>query len=309
MLAVIFGVFLGGIISRNVFAESEFGLPDPGLTPESPIYFLDLWSENARLFFTRSDSSRAERYQERLLERLSEADALAGKGISATQRALELYRENMPFFYAAAERLGDMYVLAEALGMATDHLDALDHISERTDFEKKRFITAAKIFVIDQQLQSLHSFAQRKPADAFRMFGDALGRRMARIREVAIDDQNNKEAFSEYAAYLSEADRILRDWDNVEVEGLSPSAFLAQAVQGHEETLLGPVRERIAPVLENDLLFAVNGVRKLSGKEHFLALPSNTAAGGAFPAPQNSSAVPAAASTSTPPIPPPPSQF
>ena len=271
---VVLVAFFAGLIGKIVSAESAFGLPDPGLTPESPIYFLDLWDEQARLFFARSDSSRVKRYRARVLERLSEAEALAGRGISATQRALELYRADMPFFYATAERLDDDLILADALGMASDHLDVLDHISERTDFEKKRFITTTKIFVIEQQLQSLHSLAKRDPTGAFRIFGDALRRRMARIREVAIDNQNNHEVFNEYAAYMAEADRMLRDWSTAFIDGLSPTAFLSETVQGHEETLLGPVRERIAPALENELLLAVNNVRKLSGKDHLLMLPT-----------------------------------
>ena len=265
-------LILGGF-ANTVFGQSSFDLPDPGLTPESPIYFLDLWDEQARLFFARSDSSRVKQYRAHVLERLSEAEALAGRGISATQRALELYRAELPFFYAAAERLDDVSTLETALRMASDHLDVLDRVSERTDFEKKRFVPATKIFLIEQQLQTLHVLAKRDSAKALQVFGEALQRRMTRIRDVAIDDQNNQEALEEYAAYMSETDRILRDWDTSEFDGLSVAVFLGQAILGHEETLLGPVREHVAPTLESELLLAVNSVRKLLGKEHFLSLP------------------------------------
>jgi len=272
-LCAVLAVFFSGMFSSSVFAESAFGLPEPGLTPESPFYFLDLWDEDARLFFTRSDSSRVKRYQAHILERLSEAEALAGRGISATQRALELYREDVPFFYAVAERLDDDYILSGALRMASDHLRVLDHISERTDFEKKRFVSSTKIFLIEQQTQSLHLLAKRDQSAALRIFGDALERRMARIREVAIDDENNQEALREYTAYMSEADRIIREWNTGDGGELSPADFLADVVREHEETLLGPVRERLAFVLESELLSAVNSVRNLSGKEHLLSLP------------------------------------
>lgn len=273
LTVMILGIFFTGILSRSVFAESAFGLPDPGLTPESPFYFLDLWDEDARLFFTYSDSSRVKRYEARIRERLSEAETLAGRGISATQRALELYREDIPFFYAAVERLSDDAIFAGALRMASDHLDTLDYISERTNVEKKRFILTAKLFIIEQQLQSLHVFAKHDIGEALDIYGDALRRRMARIREVAIDDQNNEEAFHEYAAYVSEAERVVRDWGVVKDHGISPAVFLAEIVGDHEETLLGPVRERIPFVLENELLSVVNSVRKLSRKEHVLSLP------------------------------------
>jgi len=273
-MLVVFAVvlILGGFVNA-VFGQSSFDLPDPGLTPESPIYFLDIWDEQARLFFARSDSSRVKQYRAHVLERLSEAEALAGRGISATQRALELYRAELPFFYAAAERLDDVSTLETALRMASDHLDVLDSVSERTDFEKKRFVPATKIFLIEQQLQTLHVLAKRDSAKALQVFGEALQRRMTRIRDVAIDDQNNQEALEEYAAYMSETDRILRDWDTSEFDGLSVAVFLGQAILGHEETLLGPVREHVAPTLESELLLVVNSVRKLLGKEHFLSLP------------------------------------
>ena len=257
----------------TVFSASEFSLPDPGLTPESPIYFLDIWDENARLFFSRSDTSRLRRYKARVLERLSEAETLAGRGISATQRALELYRADMPFFYAVAERLDNALTLADGLRMASYHLDVLDHISERTDFEKKRFVTTTKIFVIEQQLQSFHMLAKQESAEALQIFGDALQRRMARIREVSIDDENNQEALKEYAAYMSETEKIMREWAMADVEGSSPAAFLKQAVAGHEETLLGPVHDRLPVTLKEELLLVVNGVRKLSEKDLLLQLP------------------------------------
>lgn len=274
--AVFVAVLILGGFASAVFGQSSFGLPDPGLTPESPIYFLDLWDEQARLFFARSDSSRVKRYRAHVLERLSEAEALAGRGISATQRALELYRAELPFFYAATERLDDVPTLETALRMASDHLDVLDHVSERTDFEKKRFIPTTKIFLIEQQLQTLHVLAKRDSAKALRVFGEALQRRMTRIRDVAIDDENNQEALDEYAAYMSETNRILRDWNATEVDGLPVATFLRQAVSGHEEILLGPVRKRIALSLESELLLVINTVRKLSGKEHFLSLPPIT---------------------------------
>lgn len=279
-------LFISFFISKPAFAES-FNLPDPGLTPESPLYFLDLWDEQARLFFTRSDSGRFHKIESNLQERLAETEALAGRGISANQKSLGLYVSGLPFFYAAAERFGDTLILAGALRVATDHLDILDTISERTDFEKKRFIPATKKFIIDQQLQTLQVFAKRDPLEALRIFTDALQRRMARIREVAIDDENNEEALDEYAAYMSEADMILRKWDiGEDTDGLTIEVYLSRAVRGHEETLLGPVRDRLPPMLEGELLFAVNSVRKLSGKELLRTLPPRADAATPITAPQ-----------------------
>gem|GEM_PF-5619646 len=251
----------------------QFILPDPGLTPESPVYFLDIWEERLRLFFTRSDRKRLERYTANVSERLAEADKLAGRGISATQKALDQYRADMPFLYAAALRLGDKAPLSDALTLASDHMQALDHISERTDADKKRFILFTKIFLINQQLQTLSSFAKRYPDEALMIFADALGRRMNRVREVAIDHENNEEALEEYSAYLSETQKILHEWRADSNDGVSPALYLEGAVRGHEETLLGGVYERLTPVMDEKLLLAVNQVRALSGRALLKNLP------------------------------------
>ena len=274
MTLIVVSAVLSSMFSNSVFAESQFGLPDPGLTPESPFYFLDTWDEEVRLFFSHSDSARLKRYRASAAERLSEAEKLAGRGISATQIALERYRDVVPRIYATSERIGDALLHAEVLRMAAEHLDILDYISERTDPEKKQFILATKLFLINQHLESLQLFAKRKPGDALRIFGDTLNLRMARVREVAIDDENNKEALDEYTAYLSETDRIVREWGLTEVNNITPSRFLADAVRGHEETLLGPIRDRMSPTLEQELLLVVNTVRKLSGKGLLPTLPA-----------------------------------
>ncbi|TSC78826.1 MAG: OmpA-OmpF porin, OOP family [Parcubacteria group bacterium Gr01-1014_29] len=256
-----------------VYVYAASPLPESGLTPESPFYFLDIWDETVRLFFTRSDSVRLTRYIQRVSERLSETDKLAGRGIAATQKALELYRADLPQMYAVAERMDNRERIANVLRMATDHLAVLDHISERTDVEKKRFVLATKEFVINQQLQTLESFERVNAEEAYRIYADALERRMARLREVAIDKQNNNEALREYAAYLSELEKILREWETLTVNGLPPATFLEVTVRGHEATLLGPVFERVSPILNSELLLAINYVRGLSGLAPLEKLP------------------------------------
>ena len=48
-------------------------LPGPGMTPDSPFYFLDGWSKTISLFFTFGDETRAEKALGYAGERLSEA--------------------------------------------------------------------------------------------------------------------------------------------------------------------------------------------------------------------------------------------
>jgi hypothetical protein len=61
-----------------VYAQDE-ELPDPGITPDSPFYFLDTWGKNISLFFTFGDEAKAEKALRYAEERLSEAQAMASK--------------------------------------------------------------------------------------------------------------------------------------------------------------------------------------------------------------------------------------
>jgi hypothetical protein len=55
-------------------------LPSAGLTPASPFYFLERFSEGIGTFFTFGDVNKAERYAKLAAERVAEAKAVVDKG-------------------------------------------------------------------------------------------------------------------------------------------------------------------------------------------------------------------------------------
>jgi len=55
-------------------------LPSPGITPDSPFYFLDTLGENIGLFFARSDDIKAKKAFSYAEEKLAEAKDMADKG-------------------------------------------------------------------------------------------------------------------------------------------------------------------------------------------------------------------------------------
>ena len=62
-------VFLFSLGTGILAQETE--LPDPGLTPDSPFYFLETIAEDIVTFFTFGDLKKAERYAALAAERLS----------------------------------------------------------------------------------------------------------------------------------------------------------------------------------------------------------------------------------------------
>ncbi len=105
-------------------ADLPSTLPRPGLTPDHPLYFLDIWGENIGLFFAFSPERKAGKAFSYAQEKLAEAADMTDKGKEkATEKAIGRYRG---YVSQAADNLGK----AKALGK---DLEALaEHISEAT---------------------------------------------------------------------------------------------------------------------------------------------------------------------------------
>lgn len=80
-------------------------LPDPGMLPDSPFYFLKSMGEGVGTFFTFGDVNDAERALELSERRLAEARALAEQGKpDEAEKAAERYRDQLERALAKAEK-------------------------------------------------------------------------------------------------------------------------------------------------------------------------------------------------------------
>ena len=99
-------------------------LPEPGLLPDSPFYFLKGWTEGIGTFFTFGDVVKAERFLNLSEKRLAEANALVAKGKpEVAEKAIERYQEQLNRALTKAEE-------AKAKGLDTD--EVLAKVSEAT---------------------------------------------------------------------------------------------------------------------------------------------------------------------------------
>lgn len=112
VLVPILGVFL----FAGAAQAQTHDLPDPGMLPDSPVYFLKSMSEGIGTFFTFGDAAKAERFLELSEKRLAEARALADRGKpEAAERAIERYEEQLERALLRAEE-------ARAKGQDTDEV-------------------------------------------------------------------------------------------------------------------------------------------------------------------------------------------
>ena len=67
------------LLSGGTAYAQEEELPDPGITPDSPFYFLDTLGKKLGLMFAFGDEAKAKKALEYAEERLAEANAMALK--------------------------------------------------------------------------------------------------------------------------------------------------------------------------------------------------------------------------------------
>jgi len=143
-------VFLFSLGAGVLAQETE--LPNPGLTPDSPFYFLETIAEGIGTFFTFGDLKKAERYAALAAERLAEAKAVVEKGKpELAEKTLERYEMQLNNSRARTEKAMAegkdtekvMEVLAK-VGKATSmHLEVLAEVYEKVPEQAKPAIEEA----------------------------------------------------------------------------------------------------------------------------------------------------------------------
>jgi hypothetical protein len=111
------------LFAGTVQAQTD-DLPEAGMLPDNPFYFLKSWSEGIGTLFTFGDVAKAERFLNLSEKRLAEANALVTKGKpEVAEGAIGRYQEHLGRAFTKAEE-------AKAKGLDVD--EVLAKISEAT---------------------------------------------------------------------------------------------------------------------------------------------------------------------------------
>ena len=242
-----------------------YTLPEPGVTPESPLYALDLLDEQMRLFFAFTSEGRFSRRIASVEERLAEADELAGRSVVATIKALEHYKSQLLGTELQAMASGNQVHLYEVAKLVVAHIAFLDQISEQTDLDQRRSVSLIKEYIVDDHEDALSALIKENSRLGLEVCKSVIENRFSRIREVAIDMENVvTEPLREYEKYIILATEIVNKAETAE-ERESFLAFFRTITSSHEAVLMGEVKEKIKPQAEERLKNAVNALRVLHG--------------------------------------------
>lgn len=144
-LVFLFSLGMGGLAQGTE-------LPDPGLTPDNPFYFLEIIVEGIGTFFTFGDLRKAERYANLAAERLVEAQAVAEKGkLELAEKTLRRYENQLNNSIARAKKAQSkgkntekvMEVLAKVCQATSKHLEVLAEVYKKVPEQAKPAIENA----------------------------------------------------------------------------------------------------------------------------------------------------------------------
>ncbi|MFH1401986.1 MAG: DUF5667 domain-containing protein [Parcubacteria group bacterium] len=135
-------------LGMGVLAQ-ETELPDPGLTPDSPFYFLKSWKESIQTFFTFGAENKAKQYLHLSEVRLAEYEKMVEKGkTEIAQKTFEKYEKQLNH---ALEKAGEAKEKGkniaafekEASEKILKHQEVLERVLEKAPEQAKPAIEKA----------------------------------------------------------------------------------------------------------------------------------------------------------------------
>lgn len=273
LASLVLALFLGvGVLAQ----ETE--LPSPGLTPDSPFYFLERFFEGVGTFFTFGDLKKAERYATLAAERVAEAQAVVEKGKpEAAEKALERYEDQLGKALAKAETARakgqNIEEVTEIVATATSkHLTVLEGVLEKVPEAAKAAITRALENSKNGHITALKALAGENPGKAAEINIDSARGRLEKAKQEAVKKNKEKteKALEDYedfqttleevrgkgktlAALVSE-ERIkdIEDLDEIEDEAEDISIETEDKVKEAKERAIGRQKASLRDVADED---------------------------------------------------------
>lgn len=271
-----------------VKAQTETELPSPGLTPDSPFYFLERISEGIGTFFTFGDLKKAERHAALAAERIAEARAVVEKGkAELAEKTLERYKKQLNNSIARAEKAqakgksikNVMEIVAEGTGK---HLTIIESILEKVSEKAKTAATKAKEVSMAGQKNALRALTEEDPEGATEINLKAAEARLKRAKqkaeegevegmEEALGEFENQHKFGEEISQIAQG--LGKDITTVEqLVGKATSIHLEVLAEVYEKVPAG-AKEAIEKAMEVSVKGHEKAVEGLKKKDAINEVP------------------------------------
>ena len=172
----------GGIIYAQ---EEEMTLPDPGITPDSPFYFMDKWGKQISLMFTFNAENKTQKALHYADERMAEIDAMmaqnkikeATQAVNEYQNYLEIATKNME-----QARLKGVDVSEKVVLMAEKHVGFLSDSTDNVTEDAQMLLNQTRERAMTCQEAALKNMVHGDPEKAARLNLQLMERQLDRIR-------------------------------------------------------------------------------------------------------------------------------
>ncbi len=268
---LITSLFFGG----TAYAQDE-ELPDPGLTPDSPFYFLDTWGKNIGMFFTFGNEAKARKALQYAEERLAEARAMAAENrMREMERAANGYDGFMAMVnerLEAAVQQGLSDNISETVALATaKHLKVLDRVKDQVPEQAQGALTRARTASMNGQINALRALARGRPERAIDIAADTIENRLERARVRASDNVTaDVEEALDYAARIAALEEEMTAFaEEMGIDITAIQQHLAHSTANRLETLsevYEQVPENARLAIENAIENSVRKYQRALGK-------------------------------------------
>jgi hypothetical protein len=186
------GIIMAGIIILTMLfvggsAYASDNSASPGITPDSPFYFLDKIGKSIGMAFAFGSEAKARKSLEYAGERLAEAQEMASANQTARlEKALADFEKYIADLQArlaeiklqlASDNISETAALA-----ALKHLDILERIKLQVPDKDQGPVAHAENITRNNQLNSLRALGKDKPDKAFDICDNVTLRQLERVR-------------------------------------------------------------------------------------------------------------------------------
>jgi len=283
---IINSILVFGILGGVIFAQ-EIELPDPGLTPDSPFYFLEVIAEAIGDFFTFGDLKKAERYIKLVAERVAEAKAVIDKGkTKAAQTAIERYQAQLEKALVRAEkaRMKGLSIseITEAVAEATaKHLSVLEEVLERVPEQAKPAVLRAREVSVIGQARALENLSKERPERAATLNLQAIQERLEKARKEAaeLDEEGIERVLADFSVFCASFEKMGKEKKTV-LASLVSENIIEQIkdldeLEDEAENISPEVAERIEEIKKSAINGQIDVLRSLASVDPEKAIEIN----------------------------------
>jgi len=251
-----------------VVAQAE--LPDPGITPDNPLYGFKRFFEGVDLFFTFDDVAKAEKHLHFAELRLSEAREMTERGkpefVSDLTGEYEDNLDKSQEIAAVAKGLGrNVTRVEELVALATSiHIEVLEGVLEKVPDVAKPAIERALTTSSRGQEQALNSLGEERPEKSaelcFRFAERRLNKAGEKIRENKTEEA--EELVEEYRKMVNKSLEMQEKAKNAGKDVTDVSELVSEATATHLEILqevYEKVPEQAKSAIERAMEVSVRG--------------------------------------------------